>query len=428
MGNIDFGTGFTQESINRIGFNIGEDAYFGEHAPGSDHFFVTNKKGEKILVMVRDISDEFDESEEFAEREYRENYPHLQMRVGMFRNITKEYSCYALKIGEKHESLENVIFHRNMSLPNRLILSLSLAAAFSELEAVFEDIPVKHISLDAFWVDTEKYEVTVDCSKLCTNCSESDNNEVYGVMSELGLMPPEFYCDSEIKQITVQMLRHILAVCIFRIMCAEDPFDGDYTLFGYPYKGKTALKQIYGSNAQYILNKNTVNRVNSYIGTRAYSIFALICPRLKAMFDACFINGIVNPSERPSSRAWVDNQMQMVAWFTVVGKEWRIADLISGNGTFEGQMYLVIEENGMIIPLINDKPIYQFMFDASDMPVNESKIGFVRVNKTRIELVLDKAKNNVFALSMTGKNKIAENMHGIVIDKPWKNNLEGLNR
>lgn len=406
-------------------YNIAGEIYQGYYSKDVRNFIIKNQNGKCVYNVVRDICPDEPTIEKMKGIvDYPNLYPHLLLPLGVCRDNsnTQEFMFFPYYENSSFEPLEEVLFGKNMSLSQRFTLSLSIATAVSELESVFTDLQIRQLRLDAFLVDMKKCMVYIDCKKLSESYTEEENDKEHKKMAELGLMPPEWYEDKTLSIITVSALRHLLAVCIFRFICAEDPFDGGYTLQNYPYRGTEALSQIYGKNAKYILMPNGQNSTNNYIGWRAYVIFNAISPSLQYLFYDAFVNGIQDPSKRPSAKAWTDNQKDMVSWFAISGREWRIANLKDGNGIFNDIEYLVINKN-IIIPLINDKLLYQFMFNQENSPVPEKVVGKIQVNGFCKKLIFTDAKNSEILLH-PGKNKLSETLTGIVTNAPWKMTVE----
>lgn len=403
-------------------YQIDGETYQGYCSKNAKDFILKSKETEKsVYTIVRDISaEENPQGRAKGIVDYPDRYPHLQLPIGGTRNSTntQEFIFYSQPDENSFEKLETVLFGKNMSLTQRFLLSLSMAAAVSELEAVFAEIPVKQLRMDAFLVDMKKCVVNVSCRKLSGPYTEEENKTEFEKMAKLGLMPPEWYENPNMSTATVEVLRHFLAVCVFRFLCADDPFDGGYTLQAYPYRGREAIRGIYGKNAKCILDPGGPNRANSYIGLRARTIFAAICPRLKKLFEDTFVNGVQDPALRPPAKAWMDNQKHMVSWFMVFGNEWRIPDLVNGSGVFENTEYLMID-NGIMMPLVNEKPLYQFMFDPSDVPVNETMIGKIQVKGFCAKLIFSGKKESEIVLHPE-KNKLPGNLEGITSSAPWK--------
>ena len=410
-------------------YSINGDTYSGYCLENARNFMLKNKDGKSIYTVVRNICDEDKSLKQInGIVDYPELYPHLQLPLGGSRNSsnTQELIFFPYYEDTSLEPLESVLFGKNMSLTQRFVLSLSIAAAISELESVFTELQIRQLRLNAFLVNMKNSMVTINCSELCENYTAEENATEYEKMAALGLMPPEWYEDKETFTITIAALRHLLAICIFRFICAEDPFDGWDTLQKYPYRGSEALSQIYGKNAKFILARGSKNPANNYIGWRAYAIFSAISPRLQKLFNDAFVKGIQDPSQRPSSKAWIDNQKYMISWFMVSGQEWRVVDLINGTGTIENTEYLVIN-NGNTVPLVDEKPLYQFMFDPESDPIQEKVIGKIQVRDACKKLIFFDAKSPEITLCR-GKNTLPKNLLGVVTSTPWEMTAEDLKR
>lgn len=410
------GTGshlFEEEQIYRMSFLLDQERYSGERKARADSFVVASEAGEKLFVLVRE------NAEEKADLPY-EQYPHLHGPRRVIREKKRAFILNDLLEEPFYETIEKVLFGKGISLTQRILLSLSLAAAGTELEEVYEKLPVRQFRLDAVLVEKKTFSVRIDCAKLERESLPDETEQEYGKMARLGLMPPEWYENPGAELLGLPQFRHILAVLLFRALCASDPFDGSRTLEEYPYKSGQTLKKIYGQEADYILNPSGKNRANSYIGGMAKVIFGRICPELKKMFEKAFIEGVNDPEQRPAASQWLENQKQMMNWYQNAGQDWRIPDLKTGYGTLKNLNYLCLE-NGVVLPVLPDKQICRYMLEPPERPFNETIVGSFKNGGYGLELSFNKEEQQMAVpLDLYGGPMKIRGIEARVKKEPWK--------
>lgn len=411
------GTGshlFEEEQIYRMSFSLDQERYSGERKAGADSFVVASEAGKKLFVLVRENA-----AEEKADLSY-EQYPHLH---GPRRVIREEKRTFILNdLLEKpfYEPIEEVLFGKGISLTQRILLSLSLAAAWAELEEIYEKLPVMQFRLDAVLVEKKTFSVQIDCAKLERESLPDETEQEYEKMARLGLMPPEWYENPVTDLLGLPQLRHILAVLLFRTLCASDPFDGARTLEEYPYKSRQTLRKIYGKDADYVLYPEGKNRANSYIGGTAKVIFSRICPELKKLFEKTFLEGVKDPKQRPAAPRWLENQKQMMNWYQNAGQDWRIPDLKTGYGTLKNLNYLCLE-NGVVLPVLPDKQICRYMLEPSECPFNENIVGSFKNGGYGLELSFNKEEQQMAVpLDLYGGLMKIWGLEAQIKREPWK--------
>lgn len=404
---------FEEEQIYRMSFTLDQEKYAGERRAGADSFVVASETGKKLLVQVRENTEEI---EEFP----YERYPHLCGPRRVIREETRTFLLNDLMEKPFYEPIEEVLFGKGISLTQRILLSLSLAAAAAELEDALEKLSVRRFRLDAVLVEKKRFLVRIDCAKLGQAGTEEDVEEAYEKMARLGLMPPEWYEDPKKEPLGLPQLRHILAVLLFRTLCASDPFDGSSTLKEYPYKNRQILAKLYGKEAEYILNPAGKNRANVYIGQTAKVIFGRICPELKKLFDKAFLEGVKEPEQRPTASHWLENQKQMMNWYQNAGQDWRIPDLRTGSGALKNLHYLCLE-NGTILPVLPEKQICRYMLEPAEEPLDETIVGSFKNGGYGPELVFQKEEQQPSVpLDLYGGPMKIRGMEAQIKKEPWK--------
>ena len=393
--------------------SIGEERYSGMLKQGSRRFQVENGQGKQLDVLVRPMGEE-EAPETEEDSSLAERFPHLRLGHRIFdRSRKRVYECVAPAADGAYLTLEAALFGNvGLSVLQRLMFSLSLAAAGCELKEYLGGESLSRLSLDAVLVEPDTCTVRLEVQQLL----EEPDPEALRKLSFYGLLPPECYEEPEASPVTPEALRHLLAVLLFRILTAADPFDGKKTLVDYPYRTRGTRKKIYGYEAAFVYEAGGVNGTNAWIGKNVNFMLDRICPGLKQLFFLAFRDGIRTPERRPTAEQWLDNQKKMVCWMTSTEKGWLIPDLSTGNGASTALRYLCLE-NGVILPITQNRTVFQFMLDPACAPVREQAVGSVLIHKSGAELVFrDRTREPV--RFQTAQVQI-DGLKGTVEGEPW---------
>jgi hypothetical protein len=406
----------SSQKIDKVTVHIGNKEYQGYLHPDSDYLEMSADDGEKLDVFVLPLGDDKD----IYDDKSVQKYPHLlHGRQIKDSEIKRIYDCYQVIKPESYITIENALFeNRGISLIQRIILSLSLSAAMHELEEYLGSDKLCGFDLDSILVEKNTYSVLVDLKSVVHSQMRRDFAKKAYIH---GVLPPECYESGEFQQLGVLELRHMLAVLIFRSLTAADPFDGLQTLTEYPYRSENSLKQIYGNQAEFVYGNGNKNKTNYCIGKNVELIFSRICPRLKCIFDEALRMNILSPENRPNAEQWVNNQKKMLEWMSVTDKGWLIPDLESGYGTNDLSVQYCCLENGVIIPVENNKPILQYMLEPQNEPLNERIIGSLVVQCNCLELVFRDPKKK--KLILQGTKFAVGAMTGWLMGEPWNQKL-----
>lgn len=381
------------KKTEQIELEIDHTLYSGALAEGETCCIVTNEQGERMTVQIWTGAD----GEEPAAEIPLENAdtPHLLLPRCVLRDGDRRFLCTRQPEAGRYCTLEKLLFGQppaQMSIFQRMLLALSLAAAFQELEEHLPEEALRQLRLDALLVEqVENMDfaaVRIQVGDLCIPCTEEERESLYRHMARNGCLPPEWYEDPKRDPANWSGLRHLLAVLIFRIMCGADPFDGADTLEQYPYKGGEALRRIYGCQARFVLTPGSDNAQNWLTGNRADLVFRRICQPLQQIFHRTFTQGVSDPARRPSPREWVENQRRVLDWLVQGANDWRIPDMKDGGSPHSGQFRLYVE-NGTILPVVSGKSLYQYEFAPAGSPIQETYIGVMMVQKDCIVFHLE---------------------------------------
>lgn len=418
IGAVDHGVCLIERlQMERLTVSINGEKYSGERVLGAETFTVSNSAGKTLTAVVAEHP-----VEEWGHIDY-ERFSHLHGPVGILDADGKQMIFREAQNDETYEKLENVLFGGPFYMVQRILLSLSLAAAAAEAEEVFSKIPMQQLRLDAFYVNKKDFSVKILSEMLAEQRSETERDNEYRKMARLGLMPPEWYEDPAGNPATLEGFRHFLAVLIFRALCASDPFDGSYTIEQYPYMGETVLKNLYGKDAEYILVSEK-NKANSYAGAIASTVLGKICPRLKKLFEQAFVEGVRHPESRPSAAQWLENQKNMMNWYDSDGKDWRIPDLESGEGVRTDIDYLCLS-NGIVLPVYQKKLVYQYMFQESGTPCDEKVTGVIKKGDRGLEIQWKKEGAPPVLLNRYGMEIRIQDIAGEVRRYPRERYMDG---
>ena len=393
----DTGNGVLHAELGELlTLSIDGDRYSGMLKQGENRFQVENGQGKQMEVLVRPLLEgEYLPTDE--DTSYAARFPHLHIgSVIADRSRNRVYECFAPLDRGRYLTVETALFgNTGLSVIQRLIISLSLAAAGCELKEYLAGRALSRLSMDALLVEQETGTVKLDVRQLLEARQTEETEQEYRKMRFYGLFPPECYEDEQVSPLRPEALRHILAVLIFRTLTAADPLDGRKTLVAFPYRTEATLRSIYGNQAVFVCDPSGVNGTNSFIGKNVQFMLSRICPGLKQLFFTAFCEGIHAPDRRPTAEQWLDNQKNMVNWMTNTEKGMLIPDLSTGNGASTAIRYLCTE-NGTVVPITHNRLIFQYMLDAAPTPLREQVVGTISVQKNGAELVFrDPARENV---------------------------------
>ena len=403
--------------------SIDGDRYSGMLKQGENRFQVENSQGKQMEVLVRPLTGE-DPPHAVGDASYAARFPHLHVgSVIADQSRNRVYECFAPLDRERYLTVETALFgNTGLSVMQRLVISLSLAAAGCELKEFLAGRALSRLSLDALLVEQESGTVKLDVRQLLEERPAEEVGQEYRRMRFYGLFPPECYEDRQVSPLRPEALRHLLAVLIFRTLTAADPLDGRKTLVAFPYRTEATLRSIYGNEAVFVCDPSGVNGTNGYIGKNVQFMLSRICPGLKQLFFTVFCEGIQAPERRPTAEQWLDNQKKMVNWMTSTEKGMLIPDLSTGNGASAAIRYLCTG-NGTVVPITHNRVIFQYMLDPVRTPLREQVIGTIRVQKNGAELVFrDPSRESV--KFQTSHIQI-EGMNCTIEKEPWLRTAAG---
>ncbi len=389
---------------------------------GEEHEIITVRSEQDDIYEVRICAPGEDRpSEELGP------LPHLRRYQSVLSGeSSRVFECFAPLYHNDLRPLADVLFANTpMDLERRLKLSLSLAAAGYELETLMHVRPLRRLILDAFLVDTVSFPVTLDIEQLLREPDEEETACAYRKMLFLGVMPPECCEDPGLPPVSVEALRHILAVLLFRTMTGADPFDGEDTYFLYPFRTEASVRKIYGRQAKYVADgDNGDNRTNPFIGGGVAGVLGRIFPTFRAPFAAAFRDGVAAPERRPSALALLNNQCRMLEGFCIYENDWRIFDPSAENGCPEGLPW-IRTANGTTATLFHLRPLYQYMFSESVIPVDDTLAGRIalRQDGPTIQFV-DSEKAPV---RLSSESVSVEGSECTILRKPWLSGAEATN-
>lgn len=360
------------QNMKSLTLNIGNKEYHGYYQADSDRCEMSTADGEKLMVFISPL-------DKYADGKLQQsdmNYPHLLCKTQVVDNEGKwVYDCYQCVDRESYMTIETALFGNvPVNLIQRIILSLSLSAAMSELEAYLGDDRLSAFDLDAILVDKSTYSVLIDMgSTERSTLEKAPFRKAY----HHGVLPPECYEDERTESLGVLELRYMLAVMVFRALTAADPYDGMATLTGFPYRSEGVLKQLYGNQAEFVYGSQSRNKTCFCIGKNVEPVFTRICPRLKEIFDCALNVNRLNPAQRPTADDWVNNQKKMLEWMSISEKGWLIPDFEGGEWlNYLSVSYLRLD-NGVVLPAENKKLILQYMLEPQNEPVKEELVGSI---------------------------------------------------
>ena len=256
---------------------------------------------------------------------------------------------------------EYLFGQQKLKIVEQILLGRSLAAAFVELEEAIESFPIRSFSLDSLFVDPKTLRVELSLSALLSAEVNRDNLEKE--MLRDGLLPPEC-CAGDIPfDTTREMLRHILAVLVFRCLTREDPFDGEKTLTQYPYRTETVLRRIYGYEAVYVAAPESQNPAGWMIGENISAILPHMAADYSSMFTAAFCSGITDLQARPDASQWESMLRNLLNYLITMNGSWWIPTPAQMRRNVP-ELPCVQTPNGGYIAFAENKPVYRCMLDG----------------------------------------------------------------
>lgn len=205
-----------------------------------------------------------------------------------------------------------------------------------------------------------------------------DNGDVYiyiepwlvewmdlGTVDDFGFSP-EWYL-RENKSVTETDFRFFMAYVIFRLLCNDDPFDGNETLLQFPLLTDKALRLIRSNKYGFVLT-NGRNSVSEYIGQGLWKKWRALPTFLRSEIEKSFTTGIEMPYERTEISQWLKIMQKLRDCLVYVNGQFRFCDPDISNKV----LFMTIDDYK--IPVWPKKAIYWYHVD---IPFNELKNGIV---------------------------------------------------
>ena len=176
------------------------------------------------------------------------------------------------------------------------------------------------------------------------------------------------------------LIRHFTAVCEYRILFLEDPFDSDETLVRFPMLTTKTAAHIYGRNAHFVQNGEQENQRGKI--WEQYPVF------LRDAFSHAFSAGLTVPEERFSPEKWLYILRCLRDCMVVADKQFRFRDPETEDNTANSVLWMLIEAKEgkqYCIPIVENKAVYQYHscqdFDFHGMKDDNIRIGGIRKGK-----------------------------------------------
>lgn len=311
--------------------------------------------------------------------------------------------------------LKDFLFeNRRIPMRVRLVLALSLAAAFDELEHYTQQFEPASFSMDSIFVDLKNYTVRISAEEFYSPADDALDGHL-AEMKLRGMLSPEYY-EEGLPYHTAEGRRHILAVLIFRTLTAADPFDGETTLAQYPYLTENALRRIYGYEAAYVCDQAKQNPTNPYIGSNVQVVMRLICDSLTTLFYRAFVSALKDPASRPTAKEWVENQRKMIEWYSESQQGFCIPDIMTGSMCDKTIGYLRLG-NGVILPMTNNHIILRYMLEKETSVMNEQYFAVLQVEQGKAAIKTMDASRGVIQLGSRGA--LSNGLEYEVCKEPW---------
>ncbi|MBQ4045814.1 MAG: hypothetical protein II627_05145, partial [Lachnospiraceae bacterium] len=274
----------------------------------------------------------------------------------------------------EYKPISMVVETREFAMRNRLMAGLNLAAIFSQLEKNYSRL-IRCAGWDDILVNQKNGDVKVFLEDFV---GDSQRRSLDPGSSPQALAGTEmsFYPDG---------MKHFLAYALFRLLLADDPFDGAATLTEYPLLTADAVRMIHGPDAKYIFAKDRSNPCTEYIGSTAGRIFKGYPGFLRKTFETTFTAGMTDPGQRPGMDEWLLQMRRLRDCLVVVNNQIRLCDPGAKNSV------LFLQIGVYMIPLWEKKAIYYYHvgLEADDPLVGDNGIiaglykeGFLRNNSS----------------------------------------------
>ena len=177
---------------------------------------------------------------------------------------------------------------------------------------------------------------------------------------------PEWYAREE-KPVTETDIRFFMTYVIFRLLCNDDPFDGNETLLQFPLLTDEALRLMHANKYGFVLTKGS-NSVSEYIGQGLWKKWRALPSFLRTEIEKSFTIGIETPIERTEISQWLKVMQKLRDCLVYVNGQFRFCDPDISNKV----LFMAIDDYK--IPVWPKKAIYWYHVD---IPINESKNGIV---------------------------------------------------
>lgn len=232
---------------------------------------------------------------------------------------------------------------REFAMRSRLMAGLNLASIFAQLEKNYQKL-IRSAGWNDIFVNQKNGDVKVFL--------EDFLEDGRGQFPDMGSSPQAmagneaaFYPDG---------MKHFLAYVLFRLLLADDPFDGAMTLTEYPLLTPDAVRMIHGPNAHYIFAKDRMNPCTEYVGSTAGRVWKGYPAFLRRSFERAFTIGLEEPDQRPGVGEWLLQMRRLRDCLVVVNNQVRLCDPEAKNSV------LFLQTGEYMIPLWEKKAIYYY--------------------------------------------------------------------
>lgn len=182
-----------------------------------------------------------------------------------------------------------------LSLSVKIHAALNLVAAFAALH--LNGYAYKDLNLGGFFVHPDTGEVFVlDCDNIAVNADAS---------TAMNILFPRFGAPEVVEgaPCTQDSDIYSLAVVLFCLFTHSDPFEGKASSALYVLD-TAALKKLYGKRAVFVHHPLDVSNRPAKEHTAVQANWPTLPSAIKTLFTQCFVDGVADPSKRPSLRDW----------------------------------------------------------------------------------------------------------------------------
>ncbi len=273
---------------------LGADTGIMEHESAKKMILVQNYKGvdkQHLNSEIKQMADRFFGLDGGADciTSYDEKLSESIRRLKGFKYIIYPFTyfiqldktngnvCYTVcelpqEFSNRYCTLDRAVGRSDFTLHSRVVAALNFAEVIKMLNQYFDGL-IYRFTPDAFYVNVENGDVKVIIERLfyCQSVDYERRVDYLSYGGGIHILIEEYFIKFE-------------AYTIFRLLCADNPYDGRETMMMFPLLSAQALKRINSGEFGFIFS-DCGNRYSEYIGKDAFQKWKNLPASLRKLLE-----------------------------------------------------------------------------------------------------------------------------------------------